>query len=280
MEVPHDLQAGTPARMSLPARLLGVITNPVAVYDDVAGTPRTPSNWVAPWVLLIIATAVLTQLLIQNADFAEQLMTVMREQVDLLVNDGAVQREEADRQLALLQPGMPLFTVLSIAGPAALGAGRDLRAVAPLLADRQVRHAGGRALYESGGGRRPRLRDQRDRAVRVDRTHPRDRHDHGHPDGRRALPVRCDRTSLLYALLLKANPFSLWLVIVTSIGLATAVRARHSKGGCADPVIVDPVDHRDVDHVTGAHAQAMRPALRRAACGCAGGPTSDMRTWH
>lgn len=219
MEVPHDLQAGTPSRMSLPARLLGVVANPVAVYDDVAGTPRTPSNWVAPWVLLIIATAVLTQLLIQNADFAEQLMTIMREQVDLLVNDGAVQREEADRQLALLQPGMPFFTVLSIAGPAAWGLGvifalsllywlmgrSTMRAAAPYM---KVVEVVGLAsvisvieLCVSTGlilatG-----------SITATPTAA-------------ALFPSVAQESILYALLLKANPFSLWLVIVTSIGLA------------------------------------------------------------
>jgi hypothetical protein len=219
MEVPHDLQAETPGRMSLPARLLGVITNPAAVYDDVSATPRTPSNWVAPWILLVIATAVLTQLLIQNAEFAAQLMSVMREQVDLLVNDGAVPREDADRQLALLQPGMPLFTVLSIAGPAFWGLGMvfalsllywligrsAMRAFAPYMKVVEVvglaSLIGVIELCVSTGlilatG-----------TLTITPTAA-------------ALFPSVAQDSLLYALLLKANPFSVWLVIVTSVGLA------------------------------------------------------------
>ena len=219
MEVPHDLQAETPGRMSLPERLLGVITNPAAVYDDVAATPRTPSNWIAPWILLVIATAVLTQLLIQNAEFAAQLMSVMREQVDLLVNDGAVPREDADRQLALLQPGMPLFTVLSIAGPALWGLGlvfalsllywligrSAMHAFAPYM---KVVEVVGLAsvisvieLCVSTG------------LILATGTLTIT------PTAAALFPSMA-QDSLLYALLLKANPFSIWLVIVTSVGLA------------------------------------------------------------
>ena len=219
MEAPHDLQAETPGRMSLPARLLGVITNPAGVYDDVAATPRTPSNWIAPWLLLVIATAVLTQLLIQNADFAAQLMSVMREQVDLLVNDGAVPREDADRQLALLQPGMPLFTVLSIAGPALWGLGMvfalsllfwligrsAMHAFAPYM--KVVEVVGLASLISvielcvSTG------------LILATGTLTIT------PTAAALFPSMA-QDSLLYALLLKANPFSVWLVIVTSVGLA------------------------------------------------------------
>jgi uncharacterized membrane protein YuzA (DUF378 family) len=205
--------------MSLPARLLGVITGPVAVFDDVAATPRTPSNWVAPWILLIVATGVLTQLLIRNPEFSAQLSTLMREQVDLLVNDGAVPRDEADRQLALLQPGMPLFTVLSIAGPAAWALGvvfalslmywligrSAMHATAPYM---KVVEVVGLAsvisvieLCVSTG------LILSTATLTITPTAA-------------ALFPAVERDSILYALLLKANPFSLWLVVVTSIGLA------------------------------------------------------------
>jgi hypothetical protein len=219
MEVSHDLQAHTPHRMSLPERLAGVIIHPVAVYNDVAATPRAPSNWIAPWILLILATAVMTHVLITNAGFTEQLMALMREQVDFLVNDGTVSREDADRQLALLQPGTPLFTVLSIAGPACWGLGvvfalsllywlvgrSAMHAVAPFM---KVVEVVGLAsvistieLCVSTGlilatG-----------TLTITPTAA-------------ALFPSVAPDSILYALLLKANPFSVWLVIVTSIGLA------------------------------------------------------------
>ena len=219
MEVPHDLQAETPGRMSLTARLLGVITNPAGVYDDVAATPRTPSNWIAPWILLVIATAVLTQLLIQNADFAAQLMSVMREQVDLLVNDGAVPREDADRQLALLQPGMPLFTVLSIAGPALWGLGMVFAlSLLYWLIGRSAMHAFAPYMKVVEVVGLASLISVIELCVStglilatgtltITPTAA-------------ALFPSVAQDSLLYALLLKANPFSVWLVIVTSIGLA------------------------------------------------------------
>jgi hypothetical protein len=223
MEAPHDPQAETHRSMSLPARLLGVITAPVAVYDDVAATPRTPSNWIAPWMLLVVATAALTQLLIQNPDFAGQLTTIMREQVDLLVNDGAVPREEADRQLALLEPGMPLFTVLSIAGPALWGLGlvfalallywligrSAMQAVAPYM---KVVEVVGLAsvisvieLCVSTGlilatG-----------TLTITPTAA-------------ALFPSVAQDSIVHALLLKLNPFSIWLALVTSVGLARLFR--------------------------------------------------------
>jgi hypothetical protein len=218
MEVPHDLQAETPGRMSLPARLLGVITNPAGVYDDVAATPRTPSNWIAPWILLVIATAVLTQLLIQNAEFAAQLMSVMREQVDLLVNDGAVPREDADRQLALLQPGMPLFTMLSIAGPALWGLGMVFAlSLLYWLIGRSAMHAFAPYMKVVEVVGLASLISVIELCVStglilatgtltITPTAA-------------ALFPSVAQDSLLYALLLKANPFSVWLVIVTSIGL-------------------------------------------------------------
>ena len=219
MEVPHDLQAETPGRMSLPARLLGVITNPAGVYDDVAATPRTPSNWIAPWILLVIATAVLTQLLIQNADFAAQLMSVMREQVDLLVNDGAVPREDADRQLALLQPGMPLFTVLAIAGPALWGLGMVFAlSLLYWLIGRSAMHAFAPYMKVVEVVGLASLISVIELCVStglilatgtltITPTAA-------------ALFPSVAQDSLLSALLLKANPFSVWLVIVTSVGLA------------------------------------------------------------
>ena len=219
MEVPHDLQAEPPGRMSLPARLLGVITNPAAVYDDVAAAPRTPSNWIAPWMLLVIATAVLTQLLIQNAEFAAQLMSVMHEQVDLLVNDGAVPREDADRQLALLQPGMPLFTVLSIAGPALWGLGMVFAlSLLYWLIGRSAMHAFAPYMKVVEVVGLASLISVIELCVStglilatgtltITPTAA-------------ALFPSVAQDSLLYALLLKANPFSVWLVIVTSVGLA------------------------------------------------------------
>jgi hypothetical protein len=204
--------------MSLPARLLGVITNPAGVYDDVAATPRTPSNWIAPWILLVIATAVLTQLLIQNAEFAAQLMSVMREQVDLLVNDGAVPREDADRQLALLQPGMPLFTMLSIAGPALWGLGMVFAlSLLYWLIGRSAMHAFAPYMKVVEVVGLASLISVIELCVStglilatgtltITPTAA-------------ALFPSVAQDSLLYALLLKANPFSVWLVIVTSIGL-------------------------------------------------------------
>jgi len=223
MEVPHDLQAGTPDRMSLPARLLGVITNPVAVFDDVAATPRTPSNWIAPWILLIAATAVLTHMLIQNAEFAEQLMTVMREQVDILVNDGTVLREDADRQLALVRPGMPLFAVLSVVGPALWGLGvvfaqsllywligrSAMHAYAPYMKVVEVvglasvisviEMCVSTGLILAMG------------TVTVSPTAA-------------VLFPSLSKDTLLYALLLKVNPFSIWMAVVASVGLARLFR--------------------------------------------------------
>jgi len=205
--------------MSLPARLLGVITNPAAVYDDVAAAPRTPSNWIAPWMLLVIATAVLTQLLIQNAEFAAQLMSVMHEQVDLLVNDGAVPREDADRQLALLQPGMPLFTVLSIAGPALWGLGMVFAlSLLYWLIGRSAMHAFAPYMKVVEVVGLASLISVIELCVSTGLilatgtltiT----------PTAAALFPSVAE-DSLLYALLLKANPFSVWLVIVTSVGLA------------------------------------------------------------
>jgi len=223
MEVPHDVQAETPGRMSLPARLRGVITGPVAVFDEVAETPRTPANWVAPWILLVIATAVLMQLMVQDPGLAEQLMTVMREQVDVLVNDGAVRREDADRQLALLQPGMPLFTVLSIAGPALWGLGlvfalsflywligrSAMQASAPYMKVVEVVGLSSvisvielcvsTGLILATG------------ALTITPTAA-------------ALFPSVSKDTLLYLLLVKANPFSIWMVVVTSVGLARLFR--------------------------------------------------------
>lgn len=223
MEVPHDLQAGTPGRMSLPARLLGVITSPVAVYDDVAATPRTPSNWIAPWILLIAATAVLTHMLIQNAGFAEQLMTVMREQVDILVNDGTIVREDADRQLALVRPGMPLFAVLSVVGPALWGLGlifalsllywmmgrSAMHAHAPYMKVVEIvglasvisviEMCASTGLILATG------------MVTISPTAA-------------ALFPSLSEDTFFYALLLKVNPFSIWMAVITSVGLARLFR--------------------------------------------------------
>jgi uncharacterized membrane protein YuzA (DUF378 family) len=130
-----------------------------------------------------------------------------------------VPRDEADRQLALLQPGMPLFTVLSIAGPAAWGLGvvfalslmywligrSAMHATAPYM---KVVEVVGLAsvisvieLCVSTG------LILSTATLTITPTAA-------------ALFPAVERDSILYALLLKANPFSLWLVVVTSIGLA------------------------------------------------------------
>jgi hypothetical protein len=209
--------------MSLPARLAGVITGPVAVFDGVAATPRTPSNWIAPWLLLIAATAVLTQLLVRNPDLAAQLTTAMREQVDFLVDDGAVSREDADRQLDLLRPGTPFFAVLSIAGPAFWGLGlifalsllywligrSAMQASAPYMKVVEVvglaslitvlEQCASTGLVLAAG------------TLAITPTAA-------------ALAPSLSKESLLYALLLKLNPLSIWMAVVTSIGLARLFR--------------------------------------------------------
>jgi hypothetical protein len=102
--------------LSLVDKLIFLFSAPVEAFADVRRTPPTPSNWLIPLTLFVLLSTVSAQLLVTSPTLAAQLKDVVLEQLDAMVESGAITQDQAELQYERFGPGSVLFTIASLGG--------------------------------------------------------------------------------------------------------------------------------------------------------------------
>jgi uncharacterized membrane protein YuzA (DUF378 family) len=124
MEDHQTATAGAVNPMSFTEKLVNIFASPGELYENVRDTGATKSNWLIPASLLIIASILMTQLMLSNASLVDQLDRTMRQAMEKSIegrNLPPEQMERARQQIDTMyeatKPGSTWFTVLSVIGP-------------------------------------------------------------------------------------------------------------------------------------------------------------------
>ena len=102
-------------------KLAGFFHSPGKVFDSVAGSGLTPSTWLVPWILCVLASILTGQLILGNPSLSGQLQETLRKQFDALMHEsivkGDITQQEADEQFGRFgTPGSPMFMLISVGG--------------------------------------------------------------------------------------------------------------------------------------------------------------------
>jgi hypothetical protein len=103
-------------RLTFIDKLILLFSAPVGVFVDVRRTPPTPSNWLIPLTLFVLLSIVSAQLLLANTALAAQLKDLVLQQLDAMVESGALTRDQAELEYERFGPGSVLFTIASLGG--------------------------------------------------------------------------------------------------------------------------------------------------------------------
>ena len=101
-------------RLSFVDKLICIFSAPVEAFVDVRRTPPTLSNWLIPLTLFALLSIVSAQLLIASPTLAAQLKDVVLEQLDAMIESGAITPDQAELQYEQIGPGSVLFMIASL----------------------------------------------------------------------------------------------------------------------------------------------------------------------
>ncbi|MGA9118517.1 MAG: YIP1 family protein [Bacteroidota bacterium] len=102
-----DLSTTTPTGestvkpMSFTEKLTNVFASPGELFDNVRDTASTPSNWVIPLIIFIVVSFGMSQMMLRNPSLADQLRTQIRESTEQRfqesIQSGKMTPEQADQ---------------------------------------------------------------------------------------------------------------------------------------------------------------------------------------
>lgn len=106
--------------MTFTEKVTNIFASPAELFDNVRDTVSTPSNWVIPVVLLIIVAFGLSQVIMHNPVLNEQLKVQIREsgekRLQEQVQQGKITAEQAEQTReqmeAYTDPGKPFFVIM------------------------------------------------------------------------------------------------------------------------------------------------------------------------
>lgn len=104
--------------MSFVDKIVNIFASPGELYENVRLTGPTTSNWLIPWLIFIIISIALNQLMMSNPELVDQMRSMMRGRIDEAVTEGRITQEMADQQVEQFGPGSTLFTITSLGGMA------------------------------------------------------------------------------------------------------------------------------------------------------------------
>jgi hypothetical protein len=116
MDQPTTAAAEQVKPMSFSDKLVSIFASPGELFENVRTTGPTTSNWLVPWVILVIVSIVLSFIMLNNPSLADQMGATMRQAIDKNVAAGKMTQEQADQAFNMTRPGTVYFTVLSIGG--------------------------------------------------------------------------------------------------------------------------------------------------------------------
>lgn len=115
---PPDTEPVQP--MSFADKFTNLFLSPGDLFENVRQTGPTNSNWLVPWLIYIIVSIAVGQIVIGNPSLAGQLedwiKTQYYKEMDEAIREGTITQEQAEQQFEFVRPGTPWFALLSIGG--------------------------------------------------------------------------------------------------------------------------------------------------------------------
>ena len=108
-----------PTPLTLPERLVALLTAPRRLFSELPFVAHRPSNWIVPLIILGLTTTLSGAAMLSDASLMHQLSDVMEETLQTGVDDGTFTQEDVAWQLKLFGPGSAAFAILWIIGPPA-----------------------------------------------------------------------------------------------------------------------------------------------------------------
>lgn len=105
--------------LTLPERLLFLLSAPGRLFGELPFEPHRASNWIVPWAILSLTMIVSGVVMLTHASLMGQISQIMEETLRAAMEDGAFTAEDVEWQMRLVGPGSPVFAFIWLAGPAA-----------------------------------------------------------------------------------------------------------------------------------------------------------------
>lgn len=102
--------------MSFTDKLVNIFTAPGELYDNVRDTPPTASNWLVPALIFLVVSIVMHFVAMNNPSIADQTGAMMRKGMDDAVAQGKMTAEQADQTFEMMRPGSTMFTAMAVGG--------------------------------------------------------------------------------------------------------------------------------------------------------------------
>lgn len=107
--------------MSLLDRLTNVFASPGELFENVRLTGKTTSSWLVPLVIMVVVSLILSQMVINNASLLGQMETMIKKTFEKNVQQGKMTQEQADQTYEnFARPGSGMATAFRI-GATVLG---------------------------------------------------------------------------------------------------------------------------------------------------------------
>jgi hypothetical protein len=107
--------------MSFTEKLVNIFASPGDLFENVRLTPKTPSNWIIPVAIMIVIAIAMQQIIMSNPSLADQTKAMVekatKESLDKAVQSGKITPEQAEQQREQIErfsdPSSPLRIVIS-----------------------------------------------------------------------------------------------------------------------------------------------------------------------
>ncbi len=118
-----DAETLTPPEPVKPMSFIDTLTNifaaPGDLYENVRLTPKRTGNWTIPAILLIVVSLILSQLTITNPSLGDQMNQLVKKQMEKSVTEGKMTQEQADQTFeAFAKPSSTMATVIRVVATA------------------------------------------------------------------------------------------------------------------------------------------------------------------
>lgn len=103
--------------MTFSEKLTNIFASPGELFENVRLTGRTASNWVIPWIIFVVVAIIMGQLLVHNASLADQLGAIIKKGLDKQVQEGKMPQDRAEQVYEdFAKPGSTMFMISQIGG--------------------------------------------------------------------------------------------------------------------------------------------------------------------
>ncbi len=98
-------------RISFTDKIAGVFASPGELFEQIRLAPPAASNWVVPTLILIILTIASMVLVLNDPVLFDQMMAPQREALAKAVQEGRITQQAADQQEQLVGSGSPVILI-------------------------------------------------------------------------------------------------------------------------------------------------------------------------